>query len=112
MLKDSRLVILILRSCLLALLSWSLFLGGIAILFTKVSGWSLFLGLIIIPTGFVLTIFTLDEIARTLVVPPLFKATKCKVCGKTTYAREGEKDIICARCRKEITEKNLEEKQE
>lgn len=109
MLKNSRLAILLTRSLLLCLLSLSLFFGGIAILFARISGWSLFFGLIIIPTGFVLTIFTLDEVARSLVIPPPFKPVKCKVCGKITYAKEDEEDVICARCREDISEKILEE---
>lgn len=110
MLKNSRLAILISKSCLLTFLSISLFLGGIALLFARIPGWSLFLGLIIIPTGFALTIFTLDEVARSLVIPPPFKPVKCKVCGKQTYARQDEEDVICGRCREEVSEKILEER--
>jgi len=112
MFKNSRLAILLSRSILLTLLSVSLLFGGIALLFAKVPGWSLFFGLIIIPTGAALTIFTLDEVARNLIVPPPFKSVRCKVCGKTTYAKEGEEDVICARCRKDIGKKISEEKGE
>lgn len=110
MLKDSHLATLTLRSILLTLLSLSLLFAGIALLFTKVPGWSLFFGLILIPTGTALTIFTLDEVARSMIVPPPFKAVKCKVCGKITYARQDEEDVICGRCREDISEKILEEK--
>lgn len=110
MLKNSRLAILFTRSILLTLLSCSLFFSGIALLFTRVPGWSLFFGLILIPTGAALTIFTLDEVARSMVIPPPFKPVRCKVCGKTTYAREGEEDVICGRCREDISEKILEER--
>ncbi|PIU28809.1 hypothetical protein COT08_00410, partial [Candidatus Woesebacteria bacterium CG07_land_8_20_14_0_80_44_9] len=70
----------------MTILSLSLFGGGIAILFARIPGWSLFFGLIIVPIGFVLTILTLDEVARNLIVPPPYKSVKCKVCGKSTYA--------------------------
>lgn len=108
--RDSRLAILLSRNVLMTLLSLSLFLGGIAILFAKIPGWSLFWGLIIIPIGLALTVNTLDEVARTIVVPPPYKSVRCKVCGKFTYAKEGEEEVICGRCRKDISEKLLEEK--
>lgn len=110
MLKNSRLAILLSRNALMTALSLGLFLGGIAILFARIPGWSLLFGLIIIPVGFTLTIFTLDEVARNLVVPPPFHPVKCNVCGKQTYAKEEDKDVICGRCREDITEKLLEEK--
>jgi len=94
----------------MTILSLSLFGGGIAILFARIPGWSLFFGLIIVPIGFVLTILTLDEVARNLVIPPPLHAVKCNVCGKITYAKEEDKDVICGRCREDISEKILEEK--
>lgn len=109
MFKNSRLVILLSKSLLTTILSLSLFFGGIALLLAKIPGWSLFFGLIITPLGFVFTIFTLDEVAKNLVVPPPFKPVRCNVCGKTTYAKEEEEDVICGRCRKDISEKLLEE---
>ena len=109
MFKDSRLAILLSKSFLMTILSLSLFGGGIAILFARVPGWSLFFGLIITPLGTVFTILTLDEVARNLVVPPPFHAVKCNVCGKITYAKEGKEDVICGRCRQDISEKLLEE---
>ena len=96
----------------MTILSLSLFGGGIAILFARIPGWSLFFGLILIPLGTAFTIFTLDEVARNLIVPPPYKSVKRKVCGKSTYAKESEedKDVICGRCREDISEKILEEK--
>lgn len=108
--KNSRLAILLSKSFLMTILSLSLFGGGIAILFARIPGWSLFFGLIIVPIGFVLTILTVDEVARSLVAPPPFKPVKCNVCGKITYAEEGKEDVVCGRCRKDISEKLLEEK--
>lgn len=110
MFKNSRLAILLSKSFLMTILSLSLFGGGIAILFARIPGWSLFFGLIIVPIGFVLTILTIDEVARNIVVPPPYKSVKCNVCGKMTYAKEEEEDVICGRCRKDISEKILEEK--
>ena len=110
MFRNSRLTILLSKSFLMTILSLSLFGGGIAILFARIPGWSLFFGLIIVPIGFVLTILTLDEVARNLVAPPPFHAVKCNVCGKITYAKEDEKDVICGRCREDIGEKISEEK--
>lgn len=91
------------------LLSLALLLGGIWLLSLRIPGWSLFFGLIIIPIGTALTIFTLDEIARNVIIPSDFKSVRCNVCGKTTYARESKKDVICWRCREDISEKILEE---
>ena len=90
-------------------LSLALFLGGIWLLSLRIPGWSLFFGLIVTPIGLAFTIYTLDDIARNVVAPPAFSLTKCKVCGKNTYAREDDKDVICNRCREDITEKILEE---
>jgi len=91
-------------------LSLALFLGGIWLLSLRIPGWSLLFGLIITPVGFALTIYTLDDIARNVVAPPLFRPVRCNVCGKITYAREAKEDVICWRCREDITEKILEEK--
>lgn len=110
MFKDSRLAILLSKSFLMTILSLSLFGGGIAILFARIPGWSLFFGLIITPLGTIFTILTLDEVARNLVAPPPFHPVRCNVCGKSTYAKEGEEDVICGRCREDISEKILEEK--
>jgi len=93
----------------MVILSLSLFFGGIVILISRISGWSLLFGLIITPLGTIFTVLTLDEVARNLVVPPPFKPVKCHVCGKITYAEEGKEDVICGRCRKDISEKLLEE---
>ena len=111
MLRGSRLATLFTRHLLMTFLSLSLFFGGIAILSVRASGWNLFFGLIIIPIGTVLTIFTLDDIARNLIAPPPFKPVKCNVCGKTTYAEEDAKDVICGHCRKDISEEILKERQ-
>ena len=109
MFKDSRLITLLSKQFLTVILSLSLFFGGIILLLAKIPGWSLFFGLIITPLGTIFTILTLDEVARNLVVPPPYKSVKCKVCGKITYAKEGEEEVICGRCRKDISEKLLEE---
>ena len=108
--EDSRLAILLSKQFLTVILSLSLFFGGIILLLAKIPGWSLFFGLILIPLGTAFTIFTLDEVARNLIVPPPYKSVKCKVCGKSTYAKESEEDVICGRCREDISEKLLEEK--
>lgn len=92
-----------------AVLSLALFLGGIWLLSLRIPGWSLFWGLIITPVGFAFTIFTLDEIARNTVAPPLFKPVKCNICGKITYAKEDDKDVVCNLCREDISEKILKE---
>lgn len=92
------------------ILSLALFLGGIWILSLKIPGWSLFFGLVITPVGFAFCVYALDDIARNVVAPPPFKPTKCNVCGKITYAKEGAKDIICAHCRKDIQRGILKEK--
>lgn len=93
----------------MVILSLSLFFGGIVILISRISGWSLLFGLIITPLGTIFTVLTLDEIARSVVVPPPFKPFECRVCRKITYAKEDEKDVICGRCRKDIADKLLEE---
>lgn len=90
-------------------LSLALFLGGIWLLSLRIPGWSLLLGLIITPVGFALTIYTLDDIARNIIIPSGFKPARCNVCGKITYTREPKEDVICWRCREDITEKILEE---
>ncbi len=107
--RDSRTAILLSKQFLTVILSLSLFFGGITLLIAKIPGWSLLFGLILIPLGTVFTILTLDEVARNLVVPPPFKPVKCNVCGKITYAPEGEEDIICGRCHKDLAEKLLKE---
>jgi len=91
------------------LLSLALFLGGIWILSLKIPGWSLFFGLIITPVGFAFCVYTLDDVARNAVVPPAFKSVKCNVCGKYTFAKEDEEDVICGRCRKDI-QKGIKER--
>ncbi|MFZ5366492.1 MAG: hypothetical protein ACOZBZ_04375 [Patescibacteria group bacterium] len=109
MFKNSQLVTLVSKQVLMVVLSLGLFFGGILILLAKIPGWSLFFGLIIIPLGVVFTILTLDEVARSLVVPPPYKSVKCNVCEKPTYAKGDEKEVICGHCRKDISEKLLEE---
>lgn len=94
------------------ILSLALFLGGVWILSLRIPGWSLFFGLIFIPMGGAFTVFTLDDVARNRVIPPPFKPVKCNVCGKITFAKEGEKDIICAQCRKDIQKGILKERLE
>ncbi|MCJ7793112.1 MAG: hypothetical protein MUP45_03985 [Candidatus Marinimicrobia bacterium] len=91
-------------------LSLTLFLGGIWLLSLRIPGWSLLFGLIATPLGLVFTIYTLDDVSRNVVTPPPFKATKCHVCGKITYAKEEDKDVICWRCRGDITEEILKER--
>jgi len=90
-------------------LSLALFLGGIWFLSLRIPGWSLFFGLIITPMGFAFTVFTLDEVARNVIIPSPFRPVRCNVCGKTTYTREDEEEVICGRCRKDISKKILEE---
>lgn len=91
------------------LLSLALFFGGIWLLSLRIPGWSLFFGLMITPIGFVFVVFTLDEVARNVIIPSPFRPARCNVCGKMTYAREGKEDVICGRCREDISEKILEE---
>jgi len=93
-------------------LSLALFLGGIWLLSLHIPGWSLLWGLIILPIGFAFMVYTLDDVARNVIVPAPFKLTKCKVCSKNTYAREDDKDVICGRCREDITKAILEKETE
>ncbi len=90
-------------------LSLALFLGGIWVLSLNIPGWSLFLGLILIPTGAALTIFTLDKVSRNRITPPNFDLVKCQVCGRKTYVEEGEKEVICGQCREDILKGVLKE---
>ena len=92
------------------ILSLALFLGGIWILSLRIPGWSLFFGLIITPVGFIFCVYSLDDIARNVVAPPTFKPVKCNVCGKYTFAKEDEEDVICGRCRKDIQRGILKER--
>jgi len=92
------------------ILSLALFLGGIWILSLRIPGWSLLWGLILTPTGAALTVFTLDKVSRNKIAPPFFQLTKCKVCGRKTYSKEGEKGIVCGHCRKDILKKILKER--
>lgn len=94
------------------ILSLALFLGGIWILSLGIPGWSLFFGLIFTPMGAAFTVFTLDDVARNKIIPPPFKPAKCNVCGKDTFAKEGEEDVICGRCRKDIQRGVLKERLE
>lgn len=107
MINLHRLIALISRQVLMVILSLSLFWGGIVILMAKISGWSLFFGLLIIPAGAVLTLFTIDEVAIKLLIPPTFKPTKCTVCGKTTFASEEKERVVCGLCREEETDELL-----
>lgn len=91
------------------ILSLSLFLGGVWLLSLRIPGWSLFFGLIIIPTGFAFVIYSLDSVAKNTVSPPNFKTTRCKVCGKTTFAKKDKKDAICSSCRESVTRGILKE---
>lgn len=90
-------------------LSLALFLGGVWLLSLRIPGWSLFFGLIVTPLGIVFTIYTLDDVAKNVIAPPEFKPIKCKVCGKTTYAKKEDKDFICGQCREDIAEAILKE---
>ena len=101
---------LVYRQTLMVILSLSLFFGGIVILISHIPGWSLFFGLTITPLGVVLTIFTLDEVARKLFAPPNFKPVKCSECGKITYAKEEGKNAVCGFCREEEIDELLKEK--
>lgn len=92
------------------ILSLALFLGGLWLLSLRIPGWSLLWGLIITPTGFALVVFTFDDVARNVVASPPFKPKRCHVCGKITYAKEEDKDVICWRCRGDITEEILKER--
>ena len=100
----------VLKQLLSVILSLALFAGGIAILYLHLPGWSLILGLPAILLGVVFIIFVLDQVARELFTPPHFIMTKCKVCGKTTFVKEGNQDKICGRCREELVEELLKEK--
>lgn len=91
------------------ILSLALFLGGIWLLSLHIPGWSLLFGLIITPIGFAFVVFTLDEVARNVIIPSPFRPVRCNVCGRTTYTRESEEEVICSRCRKDISKKILEE---
>ncbi len=99
---------LVYRQTLMVILSLSLFGGGIVILVSHIPVWSLFFGLMITPLGVVLTIFTLDEVARKLLIPPPFKLAKCTVCGKQTFAKEEKENVVCGLCREEEINELLE----
>lgn len=92
------------------ILSLALFLGGIWVLSLRIPGWSLFFGLIITPLGLAFCIYTLDDVAKNMVAPPPFKPIKCNVCGKNTFAKEAEEDVICGKCRKDIQKEILKER--
>ena len=94
------------------ILSLALFLGGIWLLSLRIPGWSLFFGLIFTPMGAAFIVFTLDRVARNRIAPPLFKPVKCKVCGRRAYAKDDKKEVICHRCRQDISKGILEEKAE
>jgi ribosomal protein L37AE/L43A len=55
-------------------------------------------------------VFTLDRVARNRIAPPPFKIAECQICGKKTYARDNEKEVICHRCREDISKGILKEK--
>lgn len=104
----SRLSTLIIRELLMAVLSLALLTGGFLLLVSQTPGWSLLFSLILLPLGISLTIFTIDDVARKLFVPPQFRAVKCKVCGKATYSSEENDDAICGHCRENLTDEVLE----
>jgi len=110
MLNKLRLMALVYRQTLMVILSLALFFGGVVILVSHIPVWSLFFGLMITPLGVVLTIFTLDEVARKLLVPPPFRPVKCSVCGKTTYAKEEKENVVCGLCREGEIDELLREK--
>jgi len=85
-------------------ISLALFFGGILLLSLRIQGWGLFFGIIAIPIGIAFTIYTLDKVARNVITPLPFVHTRCNICGKITFAREGETDVICGRCRRDIVE--------
>lgn len=85
-------------------ISLALFFGGILLLSLRIPGWGLFFGILAIPIGIAFTIYTLDKVASNVVTPLPFVHTRCNVCGKITFAREGETDVICGRCRRDIVE--------
>lgn len=92
------------------ILSLALFLGGIWLLALRIPGWSLFFGLIFTPMGAAFMVFALDKVARNRIAPPLFKLVECKVCGRRTYTKDDEKEVICHRCRQDISKRILKEK--
>jgi len=105
MLRLSRQLALVIRHSLTTILSLTIFTGGIVILLSRIPGWSLFLGLLLIPLGLVLMVFSLDETARKVFVPENFRPARCSLCGKMTYAKEGEKEVVCGICQeKEVDE--------
>jgi hypothetical protein len=91
-------------------LDLALFLGGIWLLSLRIPGWSLFWGLILVPTGAAFTIITLDKVSRNRITPPRFETVKCRVCGKITFVKKGEKELVCGQCRKDILKGTLKER--
>lgn len=78
-----------------------LFIGGVVILISQISGWSLILGLPITIIGLAILINVYDEIASSLILPRS-QITKCAICKKPTPVVPGipEDQTICARCKK------------
>src|SRR4030042_2739902 len=77
------------------LLSLGLLAAGIWLLSLRIPGWSLLFGLGTITIGTIMTIFTLDDVARNSIVPPFFKTIRCRICRKVTYTTQDHDEAIC-----------------
>lgn len=91
------------RLLLKGLLPVILVIGGITLLFLRLSGWSLVLGLPMTVIGSVFLIYTYDEVVQKRVEPVRGRITKCMICHKVTPMIPGvdKHKTICLKCEQE-----------
>lgn len=77
-----------------------LFVGGIAILISRITFYSIFLGLPVTIIGLGILINALDEIVSSAILPEA-EITKCRICKKPTPVISGiaQEETICVKCR-------------
>lgn len=80
------------------MISASLFIGGIVLLFLRIPGWSLIVGLPAVQIGLVFLIFSYDRMASKKVGVGSLYSLECQQCGKSFLSFEQEKIKICPYC--------------
>ena len=80
-----------------------LMIGGMLLLFLRISGWSIILGLPMLIMGTVFLIYTYDEVVQRRVEPIRGQITKCSICHKFTPMMPGidKNQTVCPKCLEE-----------
>lgn len=80
------------------LISSSLFVGGLILLFLRIPGWSLIIGLPAVQIGLVFLIFSYDRFTNKKVGIGSLYSLECQECGKSFLSFQQDQEKICPFC--------------